>query len=386
MKEPGFQDRDLGKNESEEVPKIFRLLRDDASTEDVVQQLYSDYYSSPRDNEKLFLGIQGLLKRGNEGRAALEFMAQSSDQFAPVLKEILSGKTTPKRLENFLNIKRWGKTYDLEKISTPEFTELQYREAINRGYTSKNFKEFCKHEAHGQRTGVPQIDKTLDDYVANHGATFGTDEPTYLELIGPEEVLRLRDKKEGNMLLLGSLGHYSAHEFTNFAGKINKDIKSFVIDIHPKSVGALGQDPQEGKFVARADARNLPFQTESMEHVYSNRLFHSLLSYFHGAENIRQVFEEVHRVLKSGGSFVIVESVTDEDSSSVRSAITREKLIAIGLQSGFKSENVLEEIPGFAFARERGTAKIDKNGFAHYEHALIEIQSSTPVSIRFVKE
>jgi hypothetical protein len=89
---------------------IYTLIQDKASTDKITQQLYKDFYDPEQDPEKLFLGIEELLERENEGLAALHYLAKGTDELSLLMKKIVdTTEISQNDLENILGMKRWGK-------------------------------------------------------------------------------------------------------------------------------------------------------------------------------------------------------------------------------------------------------------------------------------
>ena len=226
--------------------------------------------------------------------------------------------------------------------------------------------------------------------------TFGVSEPTYLELNGPEEILRLRSLDDPSLLLLGSLGQYSAREFSAFAKKINPNCIPNVIDRFATNL----IDPYAGERdlnVQKANALEMPFKSNSQEQVYTNFLLHAFVNDDNSTINnasLGRLFKEVHRVLNQGGSFVMLEmpfglhiTATGYSQENIN------ELISIALRSGFSVENKMtKNLLAFSIRPDivdtntgTGGAKIDSYGFGQYGDKLLDDDSIGNMGFRFKK-
>ncbi len=373
------------------VPKIFQLLQRKASTEDVVQELYAEYYSPTRDPERLFLGFQGLQQRGLEGEAALRHLASGSDSFAALVNKVLMGGTTSQELEETLGVKRWDVV--LNPLSKGSNFVL-YEEALKRGYTKMTAKEFARQPIFNEPGEVPdQVSLSIDKDLTTRAATFGIEEPMYCELVGPQEFLRLRTSAESaNFLLLGTLGHYSADEFTNYTKKINSRIKPLVIDISDAMIKMASERKSSDAVLIKGDAKSLPFKDQSLDHIYTNFLFDRLYSIhphfsgkfmYSGANGAELVFQNTYRALRPGGSFVFCERSFGVEKLS--QSELKGKLVSLGLKQGFEITRVENGGLIFPFVKERGSTVIDSNGFPQYGHSLLARYETKTVAGRFTK-
>ncbi|MDD5068120.1 MAG: class I SAM-dependent methyltransferase [Candidatus Pacebacteria bacterium] len=267
-----------------------------------------------------------------------------------------------------------------------EYISRIYEEALKRGYSGSK-KEFIETEIKRSVVSeIPQLEDTLDTHFVTQAVTFGTDEPSYCELIGSEEVLRLRAVGEAKFLLLGSLGSYSAREFKNFAQKISQKIEPFVVDIDPVSVEKIKREWGNTENVMETDARNLPFGEEIFDYVFTNRLFHDLVRRSGHQRDIEIVFQEVSRVLKRGGSFVIAEDLYGNFAKKRDSTRMKRELISLAGKNSLKVLKTLDDLIEFPFTKERSSAKFDNDGKPNYGEAfLLKNFPGFTFGARFVK-
>ncbi len=382
--------------ESLEVPEIFRLIQGGASTPEVLQQLTIDFYRDS-DPEKLFLGIQELQSRDLESAAALTVLSKGTDRLGKLIKQVIESDAQGAELEKMLGIKRWGTKLNLEALYFPQWIEMTHKYAVFKGYTTLDLEAYIdQYDSQLEPTNIsPQLTGRIKDHHINTESTFGMFEPTYLELVGPRELLRLRHEGKGEFLLLGSLGSYSAQNFRWYSEKIHPCIQSHVIDVDYDSLQRIREDfPDTNQVLVQADARHIPYVDESIDHVYTNHLFHYLYlrdskmkSHEDMKRGIKSIFSGVARVLKRGGSFVVVEQrygAFKKDKIRDGYRKMRREIMNIARQSGFKIANTFDEGIGCMLFVENGKATIDENGFPHYEDVLLE-SSNSSCSVRFVK-
>lgn len=382
------------KESNPDVPAIYKLIENRADSQAIVQQLYNDFYNPEKDPEKIYLAIDELQSRDLEGESALNYLATATDELGSLIKKVQQDKLKGSDLEALLDIKRF--TNIIESFSSEsELVKKAYEHAKKNKYTDLSFSECVEQRKQrdyfnylrGSMDKSSHLRGVVDQEVVIESATFGTDETGYMELLGPREILRLRSMSDPSFLLLGSYGVYSAKEFRNYANKINSTNKSYVIDINNKSINKLANDPSNKDTLVQADARKLPFKDATMDHIYTNRLFHFLGKdeIFPDKErDINYLLKESFRVLNDNGSLVLVESLPNN------SIITDEKffkaVISMANKIGFRVEKMNESVNSFIVRAEAGSTIIDSNGFPHYGNSLLLKHSPFfPVGIRLVK-
>ena len=384
----------LGDQPTEQgVPEIYRLIENGASVTDLSRQLYLDYFSGDRNPEKAFLAIKELMERGHEGRAALMQMAAGSDELSRKIAEIRQDPAiSDAEIEKMLGIRRFGPIFNID--NQDKYWTGLYKYAVSKGIFSgspASFFEIVKKDIETSHMVTPAVHVTekLDDMMFSASKTFQSDEPGYLELLGPKELLRLRKQTGQKMLLLGSYGKYSAREFRRFADKITKDADTYVIDNDPLCIKQMRDDKGVNNNVVEGDIRKMSFDDGTMDQVFTNHLFHFIgykQTYEEQAEQVRQVMSEAARVLKSGGSFIINEQFFGEhaDVKDVHRMLYQVKLLARGF--GLKLVEGSTKNFVYSLRREVGSATIDENGFPHYEKSALEFDPRDTIRARFIKE
>lgn len=344
----------------------------------------------------MFLGFQELLLRGEEGRASLRALSDAGGFAGEVARAINSQSIGPHdvtRLEHLLGVERWGPLLDVEET---DFLRVVGERIRAKGYSKKSIEELLMdqrvdedfHKLH------PHMDELLEEHVFTGSATFGAYEPVYLELLGPREILRLRTLPQGRFLLLGSLGKYSANNFGTFARKINPRLTTHVVDIADWAIEAITRNGLGTDHLVQGDARSLPFAPESFDHIYTNSLFHYLRvgEFFKTAKtqaDIDDIMREAYAALKPGGSFVIIEQPYGSfKRQGARSQAMRDDVIFRATKAGFSSAVEFERAIAYALVPEYDSARIDENGFPHYEDGLILNygERSAQAQLRFIKE
>ena len=377
-----------------EIPYIYKLIESEAPTDKIVQEIYAEFYRPDSSAERLCLGFQELLDRGNEGVSALTFLGKGTDDLAALaLKLSENPRISPYELENNLGIKRWSTVRDNRKVHSDPNSMMELVEyGKKKGYIPRHYSmEDCFAPLiNTMKLGLhPHLDETIDDDILSTSATFGTVEPTYLELLGAKEILRLRGSENINMLLLGSLGKYSSREFTSYARKISSKIDPSTLDIDYESLNLVKNDPDNkgDKMLVQGNALELPFADESMDHVYTNYLVRFLFR----AESIEEdpvklLLREARRVLKPGGSLVVAEAPYGKHGNSERIHESKKDFISAALQAKFL---VVPELPryfGYILRAEVGTSKISENGFGDYKDSfLVEDPSDETLNLRLIK-
>lgn len=374
------------------VPEIYRLISEGASTETIVKQIYTDFYGSGRDLEKVFLAIQELQQRGNEGVAAISYLATGTDELGELFKKIQENNPKGWELEELLGINRFPNVLDKDFESEDEVFEEAYNYAVKKGYTKKTLAECIEDrrriQGTRQSTGLPpHLARVLEHEILVDNSTFGDDEPKYLETLGPREILRLRSLQSPQFLLLGSYGVYSAREFRSYADKINPNNKSFVVDIYEPSIKQLAGDPINSGKLVQGDARQLSYRENTMDHIYTNKLL-PFLGFSDRIKdpvaNTRNLLQESLRVLKPGGSLVMVEQIETFDSKEAENFI--KGLTSLARRVGFQVEDIDFSYVSFFVRKEVGSSTIDANGFPQYGDSLIKRSSTlSPFCIKLVK-
>ena len=378
-----------------QLPQIYKLLTSGTDDTVLVPQIISDQNAQRNAGEKVLLGIRTLQTRGKAGVAALRTLTQEEGIAGVGAKLLLQNpKAISQSLEKVLNIRRWGTLVSTRHGSDDEYVHSIYDHAIARGYTKMSLTDFAGVRAH--ETSAPLSHHFRSDfgtplYLHVSGDTFGALEPTYLELLGPEEILRLRALTTGNMLLLGSMGQHSAAHFANYNRKINPHLKSHVIDIDPHSVQLMREDhlsvPRE---IVQGDARDLQYPDGFAEHIYTNGLFPFLRQEGdpHAAYvgDIQKVMKSAHRALVPGGSLVIAEGPFGAHKARHKFNPANMEIKSLALAAGFRLATQLSpDAYTYYFNAEVGASTINENGFPHYENTLIEVVRNTLASMRFVK-
>ena len=382
---------DVPKNEQgNNLPDIYRLIRDGASSNDISQQMYSDYFTN-RDGERVYLALRELKSRGPEGAAQIRMMSYGSDELSQKLKEIQDDNLEGLEIEGVLGIKRFGEIGgDYINDKTRGFDGL-YGFLSRNGFkgSADDLTEMISRDIAVNSDGsAAQLSGEIEKCTFNIAFVFGSQEPDYLELCGPEEILRLRDNPAPEMLLLGSLGVYSARDFYAYAKKINENSNTTVLDINPRCVQMMRKDDKVKNRIVQGDARKMPIDSDVMDHVYTNHLFHYLYDDFDGRtrqEEILRILVESCRVLKKGGSLIVAETPFGEykESEDYEKMLYEMRLLA--KKAGFSDVVVKTSSLSYLIRASNMSAVVDENGFPHYENSLIERANKIMANCRFIK-
>ena len=387
------------------LPEAYKLAATNAPVELLARQLYEDSHSTRNAGEKIYLGIQSLISRGEEGLGALALISKGNDELARVAKMVIERpEISAEELESTLGINRKGNVFSVDPRDRANQLRLLptiYEYAKGRGYTNLTYNDFerkvYEHVVH-ESDEIPQLEGTLDNYLIPNAATFGTSEATYLELVGPLEILRLRSLSAPQLLLLGSLGKYSSREFAQYARKINPHALTHTIELGTEATEIIRKDnTYPDHFLVQGDARRLPYAEASMDHIYSNHLFHSLRERYTrepGAiQDIGHVIGEVSRVLKLGGSFVFDEqrfgryAFTEEHTyaEEILDDMRRE-VQEVCEWSGLEKVADLGDSYDFTVSPDRGSSRIDENGFPQYGNTLLVRGLTGGINGRYIKK
>ncbi len=380
------QDITKGFHQLADVPEIYNIIKD-GSTNEIGSYMYKDYYSGDRDTERTFLAIKELQDRGYEGMAALKQVSYGTDELSQKISEILNIENIKDdQIENILGIKRFGKILKMgEDISTAGYEYLKSKNKFSGNH--KDFHLKLLDDIEKQKNEHSYIIGSLEKFTMANAVTFASLEPDYLELWGPKELLRLRTSSHQDMLLLGSLGFYSAREFRKFADKITPDAKTMVIDIGDIQIKLMNSDKNSKNVIIQGDVTNMPIKDESMDQVYTNYLFHVLATKrnIEKKEGVAKTINEAARVLRKGGSFIIAERSFGRYELKEDLDQMLYDVMLICKKAGLKPIVSSTKSKGYFFRDEVGSATIDLNGFPHYEDSLIITDLSDSIRARFVK-
>lgn len=356
----------------------------ESSSEKLTSELYKQFYSPDRDLERVALIFDEILSREDEGRSVLRHLSKGSDKLSDTTNSILKqGEVDLEDIERTLGMERLADVVDIEEVGVLETKKRAHRHAVEKGYTDLSFRECMQNDEFVLFTdrllGLPgHLAGTVENKIFQFESTFGSFEPTYLELLGPRNILDIRERGKQNALLLGSYGKYSASDFKDFCEKVGEgSITPNVIDIDSLSISLMHEDNKDKKKrIVQADASRLPYMDESLSSVYTNHLFHLLggpdLPHEVVKENIRLLFEEAFRSLRPGGEMLLIERAFgdhknkgDWEDDDIESAVR--DIRSLALRAGFVIEKEERRIITFDLTEESGKSKVSENGFPHYD-------------------
>lgn len=391
---------------TQEIPEIYRLIHNDASSEELAAQMIKQGSGPSKNRKALYLGFQELLDRGQDGIRMFTIIAKEVPGLAAVVSSLrVSPNLTGSELEKVLEMEnRFGEVIDKQVLTADELEQKTYEYGIKRGYVDRNisFREFKslvesevaraklrKFSGKGPAYEPNQLTGRMEHTPRLIDATFGRDEASYLEVMTPSEVLRMRAKERADILLLGSLGVYSARHFNSLAKKLGPNVNPKVVELHPRFVDLIKNDKraENVRDVAQGDVLSLPYPKSSIDQVYSNSLFHSLVSSdgLERDEMLERLFEQVELVLKNDGKFIIVEQAYGDFIASKDIDGMREEIEEIANDFGLVTKNELPVTYAYQFFPDIGTPRIDEYGFAHYGDFLLRKDDAMVVKM-FEKE
>ncbi|EKD76140.1 MAG: hypothetical protein ACD_43C00214G0004 [uncultured bacterium] len=365
--------------------KITQLRREGGDVQAVVEQMFFDAYRSGRDDPELaYIGFQTLLDAGIHGQAAMQWMAQDTGNLGIQAKRVLDlGRMfdpvqyDSRVLEEIVHLRRYEELYEFDTHDDPsKNVEIMFRSIYRfakrfKMITDLPYDFFCDQLAH------EMLEKS-DASLVSTAATFDVFEPVYFELLGSDGVMDLRDIEQPRALLLGSLGVHSARGFDRFCRKINPNIARRVIDIDSSLPNEVAQYyPECRAGIDIGTALHMPYPSSSVDHVYTNVLLHMLKEDGTKGVNqkmVKQLLDEVFRVLKPGGRFNLVEraygtyqqSHYGEDTVSAKSEV-----ISLALRTGFIVRKQEMKPKRFVLSGQQGTTCLSRNGVAYYPNALL---------------
>lgn len=382
-----------------EVPEIFRLIKIGAKVDELVRQIAID----ANDPEKVFLGLEELARRGNEGREALQVLSEQSSPIKRAAKELYSKPTLSRYpLEAALGIRRYKEPLDAHILSDKFSLKRVHRLALDRHYTSiddetaflRDYENQKKRE-HSMR-GYAQLKGGIEHEVINVTSTFGVFEPIYLELISPIAILELRTSDKSTFLLLGSLRQYQALEFFDFMKKINPKGNAHVIDIRSESIDSIAKHKgNRNLMVVQDDVLDIPYKRDSVDIVLTNEFFRSL-TMLPPSRNLKDpeinpydpqyadliknrmytIFRQIYDTLKPWGKFIVVEPGGNPGISYKYfqgfqgKSLVEQGLIDCAEHAGFKI-TIAKHPFEYLFRPEISSAVIDSNGFVHYQNSIL---------------
>lgn len=309
--------------------------------------------------------------------------------------EFLASKPTPSEKPE------QGSSVDVSEIRTASFdanpvvAEAIFAEMQRRGIASEAIKSSTDlitemHKGRSEKdtkANNPLITGSAAREIVALSETVGRDEPSYLQLLGPEEILRLRQKEKPVFILAGAMGGLSAREFAILAKKINPDSQCHVFDLDTRELEeskyVWDLDKIENLTLTAGDALKMPFQPESADIIATNGL---LVSLEKNGEPVRDMaeyllfFQGAARTLRDNGSLLIVE----QGNFARRKSMIR-KTIRLAVEAGLTAEEYLPEAPHFLFRQDSSGTEIDAEGRLKFGEKTIAQDWRNMFAVRFVK-
>ncbi|EKE19185.1 MAG: hypothetical protein ACD_9C00104G0005 [uncultured bacterium] len=273
---------------------------------------------------------------------------------------------TPAGFENAIDLThglRYGKLRELHKIACERKIYSGSYDDFNESFRDGIFGLSSRH-----------LSGLIEEEIINIGVTFGSCEVSYFKSLGKEEILRLRNLEMPKMLLVGSLGKYSALDFSKFAKKINKNSRPNVIDLEKDYIKYFKEIQRQNDLqIAIADASKMPYNDDTFDFVATNFLLHAFESGNSRAqmEDIVVLLKEVRRVLKPEGKFVLNERRFGRlEQAGSDGEILRAVLVKMAKEAGFVVDSA-EKGYKYVFRTDNLCADIDHEGNVKYGDATI---------------
>jgi len=313
---------------------------------------------------------------------------------------------------------RFGEVLEYKNISqSPEAVKRMFEVGIEKGYITResvldlisgmiNFRKnklFKLLEEKGLTfevfsevvSNTPRTDPSgagvnlvgmVDKEIVSETATFGVSEPTYFELLG-DDLDGLRKKKSPSCLLLGSFGPYSAEEFKRFVHKINSKAQISVLDNYQTQ-----RKMMEEKFTGTdinfkfADVRKMPFEDESQDLMASDYLLRSFRNEKNvhecSKENFIKLFQEVSRVLKPGGAYILVDAPENLRGFGKTNGEFQETIAGFARLAGLELATVSDSF-SYPLRKDVSSTMIDEEGVPKYKNLVAH--DSVGRGFKFVK-
>ena len=243
-----------------------------------------------------------------------------------------------------------------------------------KGLSFETFYEIVQNAPRTDTSGVEaNIAGLVDKEIISETATFGVNEPTYFELLGAD-INKLREVANPRFLLLGSLGHYSAEEFRIFADKINSGAIVSLVD-NSRRYKEMMEKRFSGtdiNFVS-SDVREMPFEDGSQDLVASDYLLRSFRdernSMAINEENFLKLFQEVFRILKPGGSYILMDMPENLTGLGKTKDEFQEKIAKIASLAGLKLVGFSD---GFSYPlrKDVSSTEIGEDGKPKYKNLV----------------
>lgn len=375
----------------------------------MVAELRSLDMQSEEGKEAAWWGLAALLKHHPDDlMGELYRLGGDGLSISPLVQGLFEQESplNTESIERALALDRFGARFmesDYEDI--PDFYRAAYDYAAAKGYTSKPF-EVCLHEVR-QYGGKPYPSQRAiaEEHDADRkkvfygGVTFGSTEPTYIELLGPAEIVRLRTLEHAPVfLLLGSLGSLSARDAVVFAKKIRSDATVHVVDLMEGSIEVLDEARKSGAdtgLITQGNALLLPYGAETIDVCMTNVLLRSLLSpneEFRTVERmeemVRTIAKESNRVLRPGGSMLLAEypyGFYDVAADFFHNNEHIQEIDECFEGGGFTRAKKLSNVLSLPVSIEIGKSKISQYGFGNYKDLLVSEDSDDHYGVAFVK-
>jgi len=279
------------------------------------------------------------------------------------------------RFGTILKLKDWGSDQQLQQ---------EYAYAMTHGLIEPDFTfQTYKHLRTVQDLNVGSIMSPTGQYLGeplvNYAANPAVCEPSYIELLGQQEISRLRSLPAPRFLLAGSAGKESSLGFARLAAKINPNATLDVIDL--KQSSSVTGDVIQVR-TTKGSALKMDYPNGTFDVCSTNNLLHELEGSGDLEEDLRQLISQFENTLKIGGNLIIYEAKSEKNAA----ILNKQKLLELILASGrLKQAALLERALIYHFPGENGKATIDQNSQGHYENVCLREVPVGALCARFEK-
>lgn len=304
-----------------------------------------------------------------------------------------------------------------------KLNKVIYEEAKRRGLFNGSQEEFWDMQNALYREGNRVYDESMGDIqesgltkreIYSFVQTIGIDLPSILKLLGKEEINRLRRLEKARFVFLGCAGDVSAAEFNKISKKLNSNSEEILTNLQHEELKTI--DKSRGQLLVRGDVFNLPYKEDTADLICTDHLLVRLLKMGKVGdkdrpeivkvsttdENIQRVLGESYKILKPGGSLIMVEQLFGEakeqylkrkqaptfeimeiNRGSLRKKM-EDQVRKLAGAVGF-SQVIFSDYYSYCFRADSASAKIEEDGTPDYGEVLVQRDDKIYLVARLVK-
>ncbi len=321
---PKFFDDDQlrPKNTEEKEPKpSIKEVITTGTSPDKLGDILKKYYDQLTEQEKIIL-LDEICETSAPDMPTLQKLSHASNEVARVAESLLfvlsSSVTSFPEISRMYRQNRYREAFDADLQTAEEmffYLKKKNRPEVAQFNNPTEFIQWYSRAGEESDVSPAQFTDDLNGETIALSATFGIHTPTYLDLLGPNGILKLKAMHKPKLLLLGSMGKWSGKEFNVYAKRLNSNSVTSVIDFDKESVHKFHKENQGtlGSAVA-GNILEMPYKDNSWNQVYTNSLLHHLREPsdqdFRTAgryQFVDRFFQEVSRVLVTDGHLIMSE-------------------------------------------------------------------------------